>query len=195
MVKVGITGGIGSGKSLVCGILEKMGVPVYYADQHARRLMNTRTDLVKGIKALLGDQAYRGGDLDRKYVADRVFNQQDLLKRLNALVHPEVREDFLRWSEKQKGAPYVVEEAALLLESGGRDDFDFIVLVEAPEELRVKRILMRNSMSEEEIRNRISNQMSVEDFRDQADVIIVNDEKQMLLPQVVLLHEKLLNRS
>jgi len=193
MLLVGVTGGIGSGKSLVCQILEKLGIPVYYADQEARRLMNTDEGLVLGVKELLGEEAYREGELDRKHVASLVFGRPDLLLELNELVHPAVRSDFRKWAGRQKGVPYVVEEAALLFESGSAEEFDLIVVVDAPEELRIRRVSDRDGITGEQVRRRMSGQMPPEEKRERADEVVINDGERMLLPQVVALHEKLIN--
>ena len=193
MVCVGITGGIGSGKTLVCRILEILGVPVYNADLKARMLMNTHSGLITGIRELFGNDAYHGGELDRKYLASRVFGDEEMLRSLNRMVHPVVREDFMTWAGKQSGVPYVVEEAAILFESGADRFMDCKVLVYAPREVRISRVMGRDRVSREEVIRRMSHQWDDEDKRSMADEVIRNDGSQMLLPQILRLHEKLCN--
>ncbi len=194
MFSVGITGGIGSGKSLVCSVLEKLGVPVYYADQEAKRLMNTDQALKTSIKVLLGEQAYMNGELNRKMVGKKVFGEPDLLKKLNHLVHPVVGHDFQIWSRKWDQHPYVVEEAAVLFESGADARLDMSVLVYAPSELRIKRVMERDGICRAEVEQRMSQQMDEDEKKSLADRIIINDEKRLLLPQIVELHEDIIKR-
>ena len=194
MFSVGITGGIGSGKSLVCSVLEKLGVPVYYADQEAKRLMNTDQALKTSIKVLLGEQAYMNGELNRKMVGKKVFGEPDLLKKLNHLVHPVVGHDFQIWSRKWDQHPYVVEEAAVLFESGADARLDMSVLVYAPSELRIKRVMERDGICRAEVEQRMSQQMNEDEKKSLADRIIINDEKRLLLPQIVELHEDIIKR-
>lgn len=191
MFKVGITGGIGSGKTLVCSILKTLGVPVYSADIEARRLMNTDQKLKGGIVKLFGDKAYNKDGLDTFYLAGSVFGDSIRLARLNELVHPAVRKDFKRWSTLFTGAPYVVEEAAILFESGAVLEMDLSVLVFAPEELRIGRVMERDQVEREAVIKRMNHQMSEEDKLKIADHVIYNDEVQMLLPQVIELHNKI----
>lgn len=194
MYKVGITGGIGSGKTLVCGILELLGIPVYYADLEARRLMNEKEELRKGIIKAFGEEVYCAGELDRKVMGRKVFGDPGLLGRLNRLVHPHVGEDFLNWSKAWDNVPYVVEEAAILFESGAWHRVDLSVLIFAPEDLRIRRIAERDGFSKEEIKLRMKRQMDELEKKRLADHVIYNDEKSLLLPQVIALHEEIKNR-
>jgi dephospho-CoA kinase len=194
MYQVGITGGIGSGKTLVCSVLEKLGVPVYDADGQARRLMNKLPVLMQGIEELLGKEAYREGQLDRKYVGSRVFGNHELLTRLNGLVHPAVREDYRSWVNQWKDAPYVVEEAAILFESGAYRFLDRTVLVFAPSDLRIRRVMQRDGVGREEVKKRMMHQMDDEEKKVLADEVVVNDERNMLLPQIIALHNKIVKR-
>lgn len=194
MFSLGITGGIGSGKSLVCSVLEKLGVPVYYADQEARRLMNTDQALQKSIKVLLGEQAFRDGELNRKMVGEKVFRNPDLLKKLNHLVHPAVGNDFQTWSRRWNKQAYVVEEAAILFESGADRRMDMSVLVYAPSELRIKRVMARDGATRAEVEQRMKQQMDEDEKKRLADRIILNDEMSLLLPQIVELHEDIIRR-
>jgi dephospho-CoA kinase len=193
MLKLGLTGGIGSGKTLVCQIIEKLSVPVYYADRAARELMNSDAELKESIRNMFGDQAYSKEGLDRQYVASSVFGDHEKLSRLNSLVHPAVRKDFIRWTEQHRESPYVVEEAAILFESGASVEMDQTVLVYAPEELRISRVMKRDGRSREDVLKRMEHQLSEEEKMKKADHILTNDGVQMLLPQVVELHNKILN--
>ena len=192
MFRVGLTGGIGSGKSLICSILEQLGVPVYYADTEAKKLMNSDLELRKQIVRLFGEQAYGRGDLDSSYVAGQLFGDNALLKAMNSIVHPAVRKDFKRWAELQNDIPYVVEEAAILFESGAYKEMDFTVLTSAPEEVRIKRVMERDGSDRDSVLKRMGHQWSEKELRKLADYVIENDGQEMLLPQVIELHNKLL---
>lgn len=192
MFRLGVTGGIGSGKSLVCEILSKFGIPVYDSDLRARELMRSGGSLEEGVIALLGRESYRGGELNRSYIAGRIFTEPGLREGLNSLVHPAVAEDFETWVRGAAEVPYVVKEAAILFESGAWMQVDMSVLVTAPEELRVRRIKERDGVGEEEVRRRMSTQMSETEALERADLQLRNDESSMLLPRVVELHEKIL---
>ena len=192
MFKLGLTGGIGSGKTLVCQIFEKLGVPVYYADSAARDLMNTDPGLMAGIRQKFGDEAYGSEGLNRQYLAARVFGDHEKLKDLNKLVHPAVRKDFMQWAEKQEAAPYVIEEAAILFESRASEGMDLSVLVYAPEELRISRVMERDGIKREAVLKRMEHQMSEEKKMEMADRVLVNDGSRMILPQVIELHNEIL---
>jgi dephospho-CoA kinase len=194
MLKVGLTGGIGSGKTLVCCVLEKLGVPVYYADLEARRLMNSNTELKTGILRLFGEEAYSEEGLNRAHLAKSVFGDEKQLSRLNALVHPAVRDDFNNWAESQSRSFYVVEEAAILFESGASREMDLSVLVFAPEEIRIRRVMERDASTRKVVLERMKHQISEEEKKKLADFIITNDGTVMLLPQVIELHKRILKR-
>ncbi len=194
MFRLGITGGIGSGKSFVCSILEKFGVPVYYADKEARRLMNTRVDLKRAIKDIFGEEIYHDGELDRQEMGSRIFGQPEMLDKINRMVHPVVREDFFKWSEAWENVPYVIEEAAILFESGAASEMDASVLIYAPKQLRIERVMARDGLSRSEVEKRINMQMDEEEKKRLADRVILNDEKKFLLPQLVALHEDIKSR-
>jgi len=193
MFQVGLTGGIGSGKTLVCNVLEKLGVAVYYADSEARRLMEQDPGLVRGILELFGEEAYLGGALNRSLLAERVFGNEQLLKRLNALVHPVVRGDYTSWVARQKESPYVVEEAAILFESGADRWLDMTVMVYAPVAVRISRVMERDGVTREQVLMRMGHQMNDEQKRDKADLVITNDGNEMLLPQIAEVHQQILN--
>jgi len=194
MFRMGITGGIGSGKTLVCGILEKLGVSVYYADASARRLMDNDPGLREGIVAMFGERAYLEDGLNREFIAEAVFGDEERLARLNRLVHPFVREDFFRWETLQGGSPYVVEEAAILFESGASKLMDLSVLVYAPEELRISRVIERDRVEREVVLKRMGHQLSEKEKMRMAGHIIYNDGSRMILPQVIELHNTTLKR-
>jgi dephospho-CoA kinase len=195
MLKVGLTGGIGSGKTLVCSVLEKLGVAVYYADLEARRLMSSDSELVLQISGLFGNKAYKGGYLNREFLAQRVFKDKELLTRLNELVHPAVRKDFSRWASEQKPAFYVVEEAAILFESGSDLNMDLTVGVFAEKELRVQRVMQRDGIAREQVRMRMNSQMNEKEKMEKADIVINNDGKLMILPQIINMHNAILKRG
>jgi dephospho-CoA kinase len=189
-LQVGITGGIGSGKSLVCKIFLHLGVPVYDADSHAKRLMTTDGILMSGIKKEFGDLAFQSdGTLNRGYLAEHVFQDQKKLNILNSLVHPRVAADFENWVNKHSSDSYVIKEAALLFEAGSDRALDKIIVVAAPEPLRIKRVQIRDPhRTVEQIREIVEKQMPEDEKLKRADHIIVNDETELIIPQVLKLH-------
>jgi dephospho-CoA kinase len=196
-LQIGITGGIGAGKSLICRIFHCLGIPVYDADGHAKELMTTDVILVSNIKKEFGELSYNtNGSLNRNYLSKTVFNDDVKLKKLNKLVHPRVGEDYKRWVERNENYHYLIKEAALLFEAGSDKLLDKVVVVHAPEVLRIQRVLSRDPQrSEDQVRAIISNQMSEEEKMERADFIINNDEKELLIPQVVKLHHQFLSAS
>lgn len=186
MMKIGITGGIGSGKSTVCRLFEQRGVPVYDSDAQARRLMQEDTALREKITARFGAQTYREGVLDRAGLAEQVFSDPQALADLNALVHPVVMADFAGWSERQ-AAPYVVLESAILFEAGLEDCVDKTVAVLAPEEVRIERTCRRDKSDPEAVRRRIAAQTDDDTLADRADFTLVNLFEEDLEPAVVQL--------
>lgn len=195
-LQIGITGGIGSGKSLVCRIFNLLGVPVYDADSRAKSVMTTDGILVSQIKKEFGVLSYRAdGAVNREYLADHVFNDTEKLKTLNSLVHPRVGEDFKRWVEEQSSA-YILKEAALLFEAGSNTALDKIIVVSAPENLRISRVLNRDKhRTEKQIKDIIHNQLEEKEKLKRADYIITNDECQLLIPQVLKLHAQFLSMA
>jgi dephospho-CoA kinase len=189
-LQIGITGGIGSGKSLVCKIFNTLGAPTYDADSRAKMVMTTDGILVDAIKKEFGVLAYDAkGVFNREYLANRVFNQPDKLKRLNELVHPRVALDYEQWVGSQADVKYVLKEAALLFESGSYQSLDKIIVVTAPETLRVQRVLVRDPhRSIEQTKEIIRNQLAEEEKIKRADYVIANDETTLLIPQVLKLH-------
>ncbi len=190
-LQIGITGGIGSGKSFVCNIFRHLGVPVYDADTRAKQLMNTDTELKHSLIAVFGEETYNEAGLNRAYLADKVFNDSDKVKELNAIVHPAVGNDYKDWVEQNHQAQYVIKEAALMFESGSAKLLDKVIYIHAPEDLRISRVRKRDPQrSTESIRAIISKQLSAEEMRSKADFVIENDEDQMLLPQIIAFHKQ-----
>lgn len=191
-IKVGITGGIGAGKSLVCQFFRILGVPVYPADERAKILLQTET-VAKKIKEVFGTEVFNAdGDVDRKLLAKRVFNDEAQLKQLNHIVHPEVELDFNTWYS-DKDYDYVLKEAALLVETGSYKKLDFLITVTAPECLRIQRVQRRDQhRTEEEIKAIIDRQLAEKKKVEAADFVIVNDEEQLLITQILAIHNFLL---
>jgi len=189
MLKIGLTGGIGSGKSTVAKIFETLGIPVYYADDVAKRLMNAHPELRSSIIQHFGEASYRDDSLDRKYLASIVFNDPVKLEQLNALTHPVTMQDAEDWMNKQI-SPYVIKEAALLFESGAAGQLDQVIGVYAPQHIRVKRVMERDGMTVEEIMKRMSRQIDEEMKMKLCNFIIVNNEQQLVIPQVLELHQR-----
>ncbi|MBL7842289.1 MAG: dephospho-CoA kinase [Cyclobacteriaceae bacterium] len=190
-LQIGITGGIGSGKSLVCHIFNCLGVSVYDADSRAKSVMTTDGILVTQIKKEFGGLSYHAdGSLNRNYLAEAVFNNPARLEVLNKLVHPRVGEDYLNWLERHSEERYVLKEAALLYESGSYALLDKVIVVHAPEAVRVARVKQRDPhRSEQDIKGIIQNQMDEEVKLKRADFVIVNDESRLVVPQVLELHQ------
>ena len=191
MLRIGLTGGIGSGKSTVARIFEVLGIPVYKADDEAKRLMTEDVTLRSNIISSFGKASYTNDILNRKYLSEQVFNDSEKIKLLNSLVHPATLKDAAEWMEKQK-APYVIKEAALIFESGSGKMLDYVIGVKAPLALRIERTIKRDNVTSDEVQARIDLQIDEEEKLHLCDYIIVNDEKQMLIPQVLALHENFL---
>ena len=188
MLKIGLTGGIGSGKSTVAKIFETLGIPVYYADAEAKRLMNSSETLKKVIRQNFGEATYENDQLNRKYLGGIVFNNPEKLELLNALIHPVTINDAEQWMQQQS-APYSIKEAALLFESGAAENLDFIVGVYAPQALRIKRVMKRDGLTADEIMKRINRQVNEEMKMKLCDFVITNNEQELLVPQVLKLHQ------
>lgn len=194
MLKVGLTGGIGSGKSYVSRIFKTLGISVYDSDHEAKRLMEENQDLRMRIIDIFGNSTFSNGHLDRKYISDQVFADKMLLSRLNEIVHPAVHNDFLIWSEVQEERFYIMKEAAILFETGGFKLLDLNILVIADEQTRINRVVNRDNVSEENVRERMNNQMSDEEKMKYADFVIYNNNDSMILQQIVDLHHQFLNK-
>jgi dephospho-CoA kinase len=194
-LQIGITGGIGSGKSLVCKIFHHLDIPVYDADSHAKGLMTTDGILVSEIKKEFGELSYNlDGSLNRAYLSDTVFNNAEQLKILNKLVHPRVGANYKQWVEQHKNHPYVLKEAALLFESGANQSLDRIIVVCASEELRKQRVLKRDvHRTADQVTAIMENQMPEEEKVRRADYKIRNDESVLVIPQVLELHRRFIS--
>lgn len=194
-MKIGITGGIGAGKTTVCKLFESLGIPVYYADERAKKLMISNKQLKKSIKELLGEEAYfANGRPNRKVMAAKVFGDETVLKRLNALVHPAVHEDFaLFYNDNKLQVPYVLNEAALLVENGSYTRFDKLIVVTCPEEIRVERVVKRDGVSEDMVRQRLKNQLPESEKVKHAHFLIDNSGTKSLVRQVWSVHQSLVS--
>ena len=187
-LRVGLTGGIGTGKSTVSLIFKLLGVPIYDADSMAKKLMEEDDGLITAIRAEFGYETYVDRKLNRQFLAEKVFNNEPLLDKLNAMVHPVVAGHFTNWTI-QYNSGYIIKEAALLFETKSYLDLDYVILVQSPLETRIKRIKKRDPQrSSEQILNIMERQMPVDDALNLADFIINNDESDMLIPQVLQLH-------
>lgn len=194
MLKVGITGGIGSGKSIVSRVFEVLGIPVYYADTEAKRLMNSDEQLIRQLVLHFGPGAYDNGVLNRKYLAAQVFGNTEKLELLNSIVHPVTIADAERWMQEQS-TPYAIKEAALIFESGSQEHLDIVIGVYAPEPLRIQRVMHRDNVSREEVKARMSKQINETIKMRLCDYVITNDDQQLVLPQVEQLHKVLLEKA
>lgn len=191
MLHIGITGGIGSGKSTVARIFEVLGIPVYYSDSAAKRLMNEDPQLKEDLIKHFGEKTFEGGQLNRSHLASIVFNNKEKLDLLNSLVHPATIRDSDRWM-KQQTAPYALKEAALIFESGAQQWLDYVIGVSAPAPLRIHRAMKRDGISRAEVTARMARQIQESIKMRLCNFIIVNDDQQLLIPQVLQLHQRLL---
>lgn len=194
MLKVGITGGIGSGKSTVAGVFETLGIPVYHADTAAKKLMQEDAALQAAIVEAFGEAVYENGVLQRAKLASMVFNNKEKLALLNSIVHPATIADAERWMQAQK-APYVLKEAALLFESGSAEGLDYVIGVWAPEALRIKRVMARDKVSRNEVLQRMEHQIQENIKMRLCDFVIRNTEQELVVPQVLEIHRQLLALS
>ena len=192
MLKVGITGGIGSGKTTVCRIFEMLGIPVFYADTVSRNLVQQNPEVIAAIKASFGNGIYQDALLNTKALAKIVFNDPDKLRKLNSIVHPSVFRMFNEWIAKHAGYAYVLKEAALIFETNAHLTLDAVIVVTAPESMRIKRVMQRDGATEADVQQRMKQQMPEAEKRKQATFIIHNDESELLIPQILAIHKKLL---
>jgi len=189
--KLGITGGIGSGKTSVCRVFEVLGIPVFSADSEAREIMENDNDIIAGINYITGKDLYKNGSLNRAELASIIFNDTTILKKVNSLVHPAVFDRFAKWTLIQS-TPYVIMEAAILFESGASVVVDKIATVVAPVEQRMKRVVLRNKLSQEQVMERMRNQIDDEERIRQSDFIISNSENDMIIPSILKIHNEIL---
>lgn len=190
MIKIGITGGIGSGKSIVSKVFSTLGIPVFDADSWSKKIMNEDEDLIKKITYSFG-KVYEDGVLNRKKLGEMVFKDQKKLQTLNALVHPATIKAWKQWEEKQS-APYIIKEAAIMFESGTAADIDYMIGVYAPVHLRIKRTMQRNKISREDVLQRMDKQIDDRVKMKLCDYVVLNDESTLVIPQVIDLHKKLI---
>ena len=192
MLKVGITGGIGSGKTTVCRIFEMLGIPVFYADTVSRNLVQQNPEVIAAIKASFGNGIYQDALLNTKALAKIVFNDPEKLRKLNSIVHPSVFRMLNEWIAKHAGYAYVLKEAALIFETNAHLTLDAVIVVTAPESMRIKRVMQRDGATEADVQQRMKQQMPEAEKRKQATFIIHNDESELLIPQILAIHKKLL---
>ncbi|MCW3112472.1 MAG: dephospho-CoA kinase [Segetibacter sp.] len=194
MLKIGLTGGIGSGKTAVAGIFNVLGIPVFDADKQAKILMQSDQQLALSIQKAFGENSYVDGKLNRSYLANIVFNDPPKLNELNALVHPATIDAANIWMNAQT-TPYVIKEAALMFESGSASNLDFVIGVYAPQHIRIKRVMDRDNVTRQQVLSRMSHQINEVIKMKLCDFVLVNDEQQLLIPQVLQLHEKFVERK
>lgn len=194
MLQIGLTGGIGSGKTTIANIFSTLGIAIYDADSAAKHLMNTHPQLKHQIIALLGAGAYKDGQLDRAYVSSKVFNHTHLLAQLNAITHPVTIQDSEDWFSRQRG-PYAIKEAALIFESGSEKNLDYIIGVWAEKELRIQRVLERGGLDKAAIESRMERQMDETEKMKRCDFVIDNNGKTSVIARVFEIHQFLKNRE
>jgi dephospho-CoA kinase len=185
MFTVGVTGGIGSGKSIICNVFYNLDIPVYEADKEARRLMAEHESIRTGLLAFFGEEVFQNEQLNRKYLAERIFSDQDARTFVNSLVHPIVRKDFASWVKTRSGSPYVIEEAALLFETGAWKELDYNILIDAALETRIERIKERDGLKRAEVLARMASQIDPGEGIEYADFVIRNDLNDFVIPQVL----------
>lgn len=195
MLKAGITGGIGSGKSIICRMFSLLGIPVYNADLSARKLIENNDPLKGALRALFGPATYGpDGKLNRTFLANLVFDSPALLEQMNALVHPYVRNDYQQWLHAKGDMEYTIFEAAILIETGIHQEMDAVILVDAPESLRIKRVMDRDQRTADEIKSIISRQWTSEMKRKFASFVVENDDHHLVIPQVLQIDKQLRQR-
>jgi dephospho-CoA kinase len=192
MLRIGLTGGIGSGKTTVANIFEVLGVPVYYADDAAKQLMNEDENLKQQIIQYFGEESYVAGKLNRTHLSSVVFSDAEKTKLINSIIHPATIADAELWMSKQT-ASYAIKEAALIFEAAAEKQLDLVIGVQSPLPVRIQRVMQRDNITEEAVTARMQKQMNEEEKMSRCDFVVVNDEKELLIPQVVALHQQLLD--
>lgn len=193
MLKVGITGGIGSGKTTICKIFETLGIPIYYADTRAKEIMHDNENVKQALLHLFGQEAYLSdGALNRPFISKKVFQDKSMLQQLNAIVHPAVLQDTINWFQTHQDKKYVLYEAAIMYESGSYKMLDKVITVSAPIEERIQRTIKRDNVDRKAVLDRMDKQLSEEEKMKKADYIIYNDHTQSLIEQVLATHNSLL---
>ena len=186
-IRIGITGGIGSGKSVVSKILSLLNIPIYLSDDEAKRLTATDEAIRRELTDLLGDELYQGGMLNKQKLANYLFASVENSAKINAIIHPQVKQDFRCWCTRHSASPFVAMESAILFESGFDSEVDVVVMVYAPQEVRIQRAMMRDTASRTQIEQRIKRQMDDEAKCSKAHYVLINDDKTALIPQVLQL--------
>ncbi|MDB4533228.1 dephospho-CoA kinase [Vicingaceae bacterium] len=189
---IGLTGGIGSGKSTVSKVFQSLGVPVFNSDIEAKNIVNNNAETIEKIINEFGN-VYQKGQLDRVKMAEVVFNDKKALDQLNKIVHPKVREYFEKWLMERNNVPILIKEAAILIESGAYKQVDKIILITAPKDIRVQRVIYRDNVSEQKVKDRINAQLSDEEKLTYSDFVITNDDKELVIPQVLEVYNKLID--
>lgn len=193
MIVVGLTGGIGSGKTTISKCFASYGIPVYIADEEAKALMNRSKVIKRKLVELFGASAYNDKGLNRPYLASKIFNDKELLTKMNAIVHPKVASHFKRWLKKQD-APYVIKEAAIIFENNLENQYNYIITVVADENLRIQRVMKRDDASKQKIESIIANQLSDEEKIKKSDFVIVNNDLKVAMQQAEEIHKKILQK-
>ena len=191
MKKLGVTGGIGSGKTTVCRVFKVLGIPVFVADDVAQKLMSTHAEIREKINGIAGKEMYGDGELNRKELATLIFNHPDLLQKVNSVVHPAVLEDFRNWAEEQN-SPYVIMEAAILFESHAEKLVDRVVSISAPIEERISRVMGRSELSRSQVIERINNQLEDAEREEKSYYVINNSDNEMIIPEILKIHDEML---
>jgi dephospho-CoA kinase len=190
-MKIGITGGMGSGKSFVCSIIENLGYPIFYSDKEAKWLMENNASLIAEIKKIVGNNAYTNNKINKEEIRKYIFNNAENRKKLNEIVHPAVTQHFDHWAQQFASNSLIFNESALLIETGSYKRFDKIILITASQDVKIKRLIQRENVSTEEIRLRMNSQLSDEVKKDHADYIIENNETDFLLPKIFTIIDQL----
>ncbi|RLD61218.1 MAG: dephospho-CoA kinase [Bacteroidetes bacterium] len=196
MLKIGITGGIGSGKTIICEIFKQLNIPVYNADNEAKKILIENKTVRKKLIENFGDNIYlNSSEINKEFLANIIFNSSSDIKKMNSIVHPAVWDDFLSFTQNKSDCEYVILEAAILIESGFYKNMDYVINVSAPQDVRIKRVMMRNNMKRNSVVQRINSQISEQERIKKSDFVIINDDKKLVLPQVLDLHKKMIINS
>tara|TARA_Y100000815_G_C13299501_1_gene484075 strand:+ start:862 stop:1455 length:594 start_codon:yes stop_codon:yes gene_type:complete len=194
MIIVGLTGGIGSGKTTILRYFESLGVPVYIADKEAKELMNSSKVIKRKLTELFGEKAYENGELNRSYLATKIFNNKALLAKMNAIVHPKVASHFKNWLKKQN-APYIIKEAAIIFENNLEDQYNYIITVVADEDLRIQRVMKRDNSSKEKVKAIIKNQLPDSEKIKKSHFVITNNNLDSAKEEAHKIHLQILEKT
>ena len=191
MLILGLTGGIGSGKTTIANMFSELGIPIYIADEESKKLLVTSKVIKRKLIALFGEETYKGNELNKPHIANKIFNDKMLLQQMNAIVHPKVAQHFKRWLKRQE-TPYVIKESAILFESGAFKNCDLILTVTAPEKIRIERVMQRDSTSEDKVLNIIKNQWPEDEKVKRSNFVIINEKLEESQKKVLEIHKKIL---